>query len=65
MESKLGPDHEVTLATRNSLANAYENAGMAAEAVAMHELSHKHTESKFGPHHGNTLISLDNLARAY
>ena len=49
MESKLGPDHPDTLASRNNLATAYRAAGRTAEAIALHEATLKLSEAKLGP----------------
>jgi tetratricopeptide (TPR) repeat protein len=65
MESKLGPNHPHTLASRGNLARAYEGAGRTAEAVALHEQTLRLMESKLGPDHPHTLTSRNNLARAY
>jgi tetratricopeptide (TPR) repeat protein len=61
----LGPDHSLTLASRNSLAEAYQDAGRTAEAITMHEATLKQTESKLGLDHPYTLTSRNNLAAAY
>ena len=36
-QAKLGPDHPLTLASRNNLAGAYYSAGRLPEAIALHE----------------------------
>ena len=64
-QTKLGPDHPDTLASRNNLAEAYQAAGRTAEAIALHEATLKLRESKLGPDHPDTLDSRNNLAVAY
>jgi tetratricopeptide (TPR) repeat protein len=65
MESKLGPDHPSTLASRSHLAAAYRVAGRTDEAIGMHEANLRQMESKLGPDHPDTLLSRSNLAEAY
>jgi eukaryotic-like serine/threonine-protein kinase len=67
MQSKLGPDHPVTLASRHNLANAYRIAGRLSEAVALMEATLKLMVAKqgLGPDHPYTLESRANLAEAY
>ena len=61
----LGPDHPSTLASRNSLAGAYRDAGRLDEAIPLHEQTLEDSTRILGPHHPDTLISRDNLASAY
>jgi tetratricopeptide (TPR) repeat protein len=61
----LGPDHPDTLASRNSLAIAYQDAGRTAEAIALEEQVLVAYERVLGLYHPSTLSSLGNLANAY
>jgi hypothetical protein len=61
----LGPDHPHTLGSRNSLANAYQVAGRAAEAIPLHQQTLAARERVLGPDHPDTLQSQNNLAAAY
>ena len=61
----LGPDHPSTLASRNSLAVAYRDAGRIDEAIALHEQNLEDRTRILGPHHPDTLISRNSLAGAY
>ena len=61
----LGPDHPDTLASRNNLAAAYQAAGRAAEAIALHERTLADRERVLGPDHPDTLTSRNNLAAVY
>ncbi|EHM92997.1 hypothetical protein HMPREF0975_02085, partial [Actinomyces sp. oral taxon 849 str. F0330] len=61
----LGPDHPSTLASRNSLAGAYQDAGRLDEAIALYEQTLEDRTRILGPHHPHTLISRNNLADAY
>ena len=61
----LGPDHPGTLTSRNNLALAYQEAGRAAEAIALHEQTLADRERVLGPDHPDTLTSRNNLADAY
>ena len=61
----LGPDHPDTLASRNNLATAYQEAGRAAEAIPLHEQTLADRERVLGPDHPDTLASRNNLAIAY
>ena len=61
----LGPDHPSTLASRNSLASAYRDAGRLDEAIALFERNLEDRTRILGPHHPNTLASRNNLAGAY
>ena len=61
----LGPDHPSTLASRNSLAGAYRDAGRLEEAIALYEQTLEDSTRLLGPRHPNTLASRNNLAGAY
>jgi tetratricopeptide (TPR) repeat protein len=65
MERVPGPDHPITLTSRNNLANAYRAAGRAAEALELHEQVLAGRERVLGPDHRDTLQSRSNLAAAY
>jgi tetratricopeptide (TPR) repeat protein len=60
-----GPDHPSTLNSRNNLASVYQDAGRAAEAIALHERTLAARERVLGPDHPSTLNSRNNLASAY
>ena len=64
-ERVLGPDDPNTLAARNNLANAYQAAGRADEAVALHEQVLVGRERVLGPDHPHTVQSRKNLAAAH
>ena len=64
-ERVLGPDHPDTLAARNNLAVAYQDAGRTAEAITLHEQTLAARERVLGPDHPDTLTSRNNLAIAY
>ena len=61
----LGPDHPSTLASRNSLAGAYRDAGRLDEAIPLHEQTLEDSTRILGPHHPNTLTARNSLAGAY
>ncbi len=61
-ESKVGPDHPTTLATRNRLAQAYGSAGRSSEAVALFEATLRLQAAKLGTDHPDTIASVHNLA---
>ena len=61
----LGPDDPRTLASRNSLAYAYRDAGRLDEAITLHRQTLEDRTRILGPHHPNTLTSRNNLAGAY
>ena len=65
MERRLAPDHPDTLTTRNNLAVAYRDAGRAADAIRLFELTLAAVERLLGPDHPDTLTMRDNLAVAY
>ena len=64
-ERVLGPDHPSTLAARNNLAEAYREAGRAAEGIPLLEQTLADRERVLGPDHPDTLGSRSNLALAY
>jgi tetratricopeptide (TPR) repeat protein len=64
-ERLLGPHHPETLATRNGLALAYQEAGRVVEAIALHERTMADLERLLGADHSDTLASRNNLAIAY
>ena len=61
----LGPSHPTALASRNNLANTYQEAGRIDEALTLHEQNLKNFEDLLGPHHPHTLASRNNLANTY
>ena len=61
----LGPDHPHTLASRNNLASAYQDAGRLDEAIPLLEQTLKDRAHILGPDHPHTLASRHNLASAY
>ncbi|MET7339239.1 tetratricopeptide repeat protein [Nonomuraea sp. NPDC005650] len=64
-ERVLGPDHPDTLASRHSLASAYEAAGDLGRAIPLNEATLADRERVLGPDHPDTLTSRHNLAYAY
>jgi tetratricopeptide repeat protein len=64
-EQALGPDHSDTLASRNNLAGAYQEAGHTDEAITLHEQTLATRERILGPGHPDTLNSRNNLAANY
>ena len=64
-ETRLGPDHRDTLASRNSLALAYRQGGDLGKAVSLFEQNVADRERVLSPDHPDTLTSRDNLAGAY
>jgi len=64
-ERVLGPDHPHALALRGNLANAYQEAGRAAEAIALNEQTLAIRERVLGADHPGTLLSRNNLANTY
>ena len=64
-EQALGPDDYDTLATRNSLAIAYQEAGRTADAITMQEQTLAAMERTSGPDHPDALASRGTLAVAY
>jgi tetratricopeptide (TPR) repeat protein len=65
LERVQGPDHLDTLNARNSLAAAYCDAGLAAEAIPLFERTMDGRERLLGAEHPDTLVSQNNLAAAY
>jgi serine/threonine protein kinase len=61
LESKLGPDHPMTLAARSNLANVYRSVGRVGEAIHLLEQTLKQKEAKLGPDHPSTLHALASL----
>ena len=61
----LGPDHLLTLTSRNNLASTYYEAGRAAEAIPLYEQALADLERVLGPDHPYTLASRNNLAIAH
>ena len=61
----LGPDHPDTLASRNSLAGAYRDAGRLDKAITLYEQTLEDSIRVLGPDHPSTLTSRFNLAGAY
>ena len=61
----LGPDHASTLASRNNLAYAYQDAGRLNEAITLFEQNLEDLTRILGPDHPGTLASRHNLAGAY
>jgi len=61
----LGPDHPDALASRNSLAGIYRDAGRLDKAIALHEQTLKDSIRVLGTDHPSTLTSRLDLAGAY
>jgi len=61
----LGPNHPGTLASRNNLARAYQDAGRLDEAIPLYKQNLTDTENLMGPIHPHTLTARNNLAQAY
>ncbi len=61
----LGAHHPDTATSRNNLANAYREAGRAAEAVPLVGQILAARERQLGPDHRSTLAARNNLAAAY
>ena len=61
----LGPDHPDTLASRNSLAGAYRDAGRLDKAIALYEQNLEDAVRFLGLDHPRTLASRFDLAGAY
>jgi serine/threonine-protein kinase len=64
-QAALGPEHNDTLATQNSLGEAYLAAGQAAKALVLFEALLKLRASKFGSDDDTTLECQNNLAMAF
>ena len=65
LERTLGPDHPDTLNARDSLAAAYQTAGLIADAIPLFERTLVDRERTLGPDHPDTLTSQNKLAAAY
>jgi eukaryotic-like serine/threonine-protein kinase len=63
--SLLGPEHPDTLASTNSLAVGYREAGKLDLALPLLEETLALRKLKLGPDHPDTLMSMNNLATAY
>ena len=61
----LGPDHPDTLASRNSLAGVYRDAGRLDKAIPLYEQTLEDSIRVLGLDHPSTLTSRFNLADAY
>ena len=61
----LGPDHPDTLASRNSLAGVYRDAGRLDKAISLYEQILEDSIRILGLDHPSTLTSRFNLAGAY
>ena len=61
----LGPDHTDTLASRNSLAGAYRDAGRLDKAITLYEQTLEDSVRVLGLDHPSTLASRFDLADAY
>ena len=64
-EEALGPDDYDTLATRNSLAIAYQRAGRITDAITLAQQTLAATERTLGRDHPETLAARGNLGIAY
>ena len=64
-EQALGPDDHDTLATRNSLAIAYGQAGRTTDAIALSQQTLAAMERTWGLYHPDTLAARGNLATSY
>ena len=65
IEDVLGPDHTDTLASRSSLAGAYESVGRFGEAIELYEQVLDECKRLLGADHPVTLAVRNNLAGAY
>ena len=61
----LGPDHPDTLASRNSLAGAYRDAGRLDKAITLYEQILEDSINVLGTDHPDALTARNNLAGAY
>ena len=59
-----GPDHPLTLTSRNNLAFALDRAGEYARAVELHQQTLDDRIRVLGPEHPDTLTSRQNLEAA-
>jgi tetratricopeptide (TPR) repeat protein len=64
-ERTLGPGHPDTLNARDSLAAAYQTAGLVGDAIPLFERTLVDRERTLGPEHPDTLTSQNKLAAAY
>jgi tetratricopeptide (TPR) repeat protein len=64
-ERILGTDHPSTVAARSNLANAYREAGRAAEAIVLHEQTLANREQVLGGDYPDTAAARSNLTSAY
>ena len=64
-ERTLGPGHPDTLNARDSLAAAYQTAGLVGDAIPLFERTLVDRERTLGPDHPDTLTSQNKLAAAY
>ncbi len=64
-EKVFGPEHPITLTSRNNLASGSSRLGHYQEAVELHEETLTLYEKVLGPEHPNTLTSRNNLAQGY
>jgi serine/threonine protein kinase len=62
---ELGPDHIDTLATLDSLARTYLDAGRSADAARLFGQVRDWRIAKLGPDHPETLASMNDLARCF
>ena len=60
----LGADHPDTIASRNSLAYAYQAAGRLGKAISQYKKVLAHQLRVLGPDHPDTLASRRNLEAA-
>jgi tetratricopeptide (TPR) repeat protein len=65
LERLLGHEHPDTLATRNNLATAYQDAGRTTEAITLLEQVLADRERLLGHEHPDTLATRNNLATTY
>jgi hypothetical protein len=61
----LGPDHPVTLTSRDNLASAYLSAAHLEQAIALSESTLADRQRVLGPDHPDTLESCNNLGFTY
>src|SRR5271165_2662255 len=61
----LGPAHADAVATRDSLAAAYESAGKSADAIAVFQAALADREQNQGSEHAETIAARSHLAHAY
>ncbi|MFJ8533445.1 tetratricopeptide repeat protein, partial [Streptomyces sp. NPDC093591] len=63
-EQALGDSHPTTLACRNNLASAYQQAGDLERAISLYEVTVARCEQTLGDAHPDTLTSRNNLTCA-